>query len=187
MYVYVSHIRGRTLTALTLFAFLWVTSTTCGDSPSLTVRVTNNFAGMICPPTCAAHPKPNTRLHRTSPFAESMPYNFPYGVAATMTFRNPNASRESGSEAFAGAATDALTVAYEPVTKRRTKLAAYCGKSCPDSISELASPGRYTLVQGRGTALGEGAAYLGIEKLTGDTRPKRFLLAVAMQRDLPFW
>ena len=51
-----------------------------------------------------------------------------------MTFRKPNASRARGSLPFALAAgaTDALTDAYEPVTKRRTKFTAYCGKSCAD-------------------------------------------------------
>ena len=75
--------RGRSHTqkvkrlCLTLLAFRWVTSTTCGDSPSLTVRVTNIFTGITCPPTFAAHPSPKTRLHSTAPSAESIPYSLP--------------------------------------------------------------------------------------------------------------
>ena len=91
----------------------------------MTVRVTNILAGTIMPPTCAAQPKPNTLLQRTAQFAESIPYSFPCAVAATITFLKPNASRARGYDAFIDGATDEVADAYEPVTNRRTKFAAY--------------------------------------------------------------
>lgn len=115
----------------TLLALRCVTTTAWGASPSPTVRVVNIFTGTTCPPTSAAQPRPKTRLQSTAPSAESSPYTFPCAVAATITLRKPNASRASGSDAFAAGATDDEADAYEPVTKRRTKFTAYCGKFCP--------------------------------------------------------
>ncbi len=51
-----------------------------------------------------------------------------------MIFLKPNSSRAKGSLAFAAGAMDALTEAYEPVTKRRTKFTAYCGKPCANQL-----------------------------------------------------
>jgi len=109
---------------LTLSALRCVTTTTCGVSPSLTVRVTNSFKGSIRPPTSAAHPRPKTRLQMIFPLLESIPKTFPNGVAATMICLKPNASRESEPASSATEAEDDKD-AYDPVANRLAKLMMY--------------------------------------------------------------